>query len=164
MGKVWDIIPPRPKPKSHPPKVRRSKKKVGLFLGFILIILVAFLLLEAAKNIQPKIDGVSTTSPVLTNQGLPPNAQPSIKILNGSGESEKGVEIEQILVSAGFEVAKTENALNLYDQTIVYYQEAQEAEAEKIVESLKNLGTYQAKKQKFAQDTTYEIVVVIGSN
>lgn len=83
-----------------------------------------------------------------------------VKILNGTGRFEETDKVKKAMADAGFNIAFTENALNLYDQTIVYYQPASENFAQEIVGLL---STLQAKSQKFSQETKYDIVVVIGT-
>ena len=156
MGRIWDIIPPHPRPRKQTTTSRKKTKNASLFFGLIIIIFVGLFLYTASIKPPTSIDGVTTASP--QNSASP--HQLLIKILNGTGRSEEGKAVADILTENGFKVTKTENALNLYDQTIVYYESNQEKYAQEIAASLTK---YQAKTQQFSQENPYDLIIVIGA-
>jgi len=83
-----------------------------------------------------------------------------IKILNGTGRSEETAEVVTALKEIGFKVAKTENALSLYDQTTIYFESTQEKYAQEIAQ---NLTKYKVKTQQFSQESPYDLIIVIGA-
>ena len=78
----------------------------------------------------------------------------TIKLLNGTGRIEETQKIQKLLTDAGFQVATTENALNLYDSSVIYYQPAFENYANQIANLL---GSYSAKTQKLNQENKYDV-------
>lgn len=168
MGKAWDIIPPRPSPrKSSSVSHKKTSKRSSFFFVLLILILIGAFLYVAGKETLINVDGIATSSPQspsktepVTSPTLKTKSNLLIKILNGSGHSEETDNVQALLKESGFKISKIENALNLYDQTIVYYQADQEQSAKDIAEVLKK---YQAKTQKFSQETAYDIIVVIGA-
>ena len=169
MSKVWDILPPKRKlTKTERKEAKKRSKGLTLFFGLIFLIIVAFIYYGASKNMtgatpQPALNITATPTPTSTsinNTGqLKDKKDLNIKLLNGSGFSEELDAVYKLLVDQNFVAQKTENTLNLYEQTIVYYQPSQEKYALEIAEILKK---YQAKVQKFSQETDYDLIVVIG--
>lgn len=168
MGKIWDIIPPGKKPKNHPHRsaARKKSNSPAVFFVLVIIIIVGIFLYSASQNTPINIDGATTSSqqkaPIVQPENSPTQktrGQLLIKILNGSGRSEEASKVTLVLSGLGFEVLKTENALSLYDQTTVYFEPGQEKYAQEIAQ---NLNDYQAKTQKFSQESPYDIIVVIG--
>lgn len=168
MARAWDIIPPRPKPTRRTVATRKKSNKASVFFGLIIVVLVIIFVVSATENLPTEIDGVATISPqkspVKSEEEIPTAEKSAdkllIKILNGTGRSEETNEVSEILTAAGFKIAKTENALNLYDQTIVYYEPYQEKHAQAIAQSL---AKYEAKTQKFSQEVPYDLIIVIGA-
>lgn len=172
MGKVWDIIPPPRRPRKYKRLAqKKSSKKAVFFFGLLVIIFLGAFLYEATKNPFSNVDSVSNSIVTSSPQETPASPEVAIsptaktkgnlilKLINGSGHSEEKTNVEALLIKNGFKIAKTENALNLYEQTIVYYQAPQEKYAKDIATILER---YQAKIQKFSQETTYDIIIVIG--
>ena len=159
MSKIWDIIPPQ----KHPPKARttpaKRSKNASLFFGLLIIAMVSFFVYAATKNTPVGTNKQTKTTPTSSANKESSN-ELLIKVLNGSGRSEETAETIAILENIGFKVTKTESALNLYDQTIVYYEPSQEKNAKEIANSL---AKFQAKTQVFSQDSTYDLIIVIGS-
>lgn len=175
MGTAWDIIPPRPRPqKSKPAKGLRKSNKTTMFFVMIIIIMAVVFIYLANQNTPASIDGVATTSPQKPTLWASGSVKPTIstapmlksqdnlliKVHNGGGRSEETNEVSQILVNLGYKVTKTENALNLYDQTIVYFEAHQKKYAEEIAG---NLSKFQAKIQQFSQNSPYDLIIVIGA-
>lgn len=164
MGRAWDILPPQKKPKAK--TKRKSNNALSLFF-FIVICLVIFFIFAATQNIPTGMDGIATVSPNKTPKieiSTPIKTKSKndllIKVLNGSGKGEETSAVSDILTNIDFTVTKTENALNLYDQTIIYYEINQEKYAQEIAQ---NLSKYNAKIQQFSQDSPYDLIVVIGA-
>ena len=170
MGKIWDIRPPRQRAKTQAPtKIRkRSSNRGTFFFGMVVLIFLGIFFLETSKNPSQNINGQATAKPPASSTAPTPAATPTkketnaplIKLLNGSGRSEETVSIKELVTDAGFAVSKTENALNIYEGTIVYYEPGREKEAQEIA---KTLVKYQPKLQPFSQDAPYDIIVVIGT-
>lgn len=168
MARIWDILPPKRKPRKLKP-AQKKERRANISWFFFLAVLAAFFIVFFGASKIPLSDesGVNKTSPTATASPKP-TASPSnktqanvtIKILNGTGRVEESQKVRDLLKNAGFNIAVTENALNLYNQTIVYYQPADQTYANDLALVLKS---YNAKTQKFTQDTQYDIVVVIGS-
>ena len=178
MPRAWDLLPPKPKTKKII-KAQKKRKRIAPFAMAGFIALVAFIFAlgvseqwsltlpsqTTSSQPSPPLKSNLITKPSPSNPDIKISSSPqisklSIKILNGSGEPEKTVEVKKILFNAGYEVQTTENALNLYDQTLVYYQDKATEDVNKITELLTN---YQATSQKFTQETKFDIVVVIGA-
>lgn len=170
MSRVWDILPPRKKPTKHERKEAKKRSKgLTLFLSLIFIIIVAFIYFGANQNISVKTPPVAgspqnivptpTPTEAISSGPLKDKTNLTIKLLNGSGQAEELSTTYKLLEDAGFKAQQTENTLNLYDQTIIYYQPSQEKYALQIAEILKK---YQAKVQKFSQEAPYDLIVVIG--
>ena len=155
MSKVWDILPPRPKIRRTPHTPKKRRKNNLPFLFFLIILGAIVFLFYGLERPGAKINSSPQAAPPAASS--PQN--PKIKILNGTGEKEDLTKAQNALKEAGFRIETTENALNLYDQTIIYYEEGYENEAQKIAEIL---GDYQAKIQKFTKITNYDLLIVIG--
>lgn len=160
MGKAWDILPPTARPhKTHAKSEKKRSKNCSLFFLICFIVVVGFFIFQISDYTPSGINGTETTKPaVIPNNNQ--SAETSIKILNGSGKAEEASNVSSILTNAGYKVSKTENALNIYDKSIVYYQEPEKDKAEKIASLLKN---YNAITQKFTQETSFDIVVVLSA-
>ncbi|KKQ90861.1 MAG: hypothetical protein UT15_C0003G0036 [Berkelbacteria bacterium GW2011_GWA1_39_10] len=168
MARVWDILPPKKrKLTKFERKEEKRRRKIGPWLFFILMVGAIIFIASASGNFVPPIS--STSNPVPANSSPTVETVPttktkqniSIKILNGTGRFEETDRIKKIVSDLGYEVKTTESALNLYDQTTVYYQLPSEEFATEITDGLKD---FKAKSQKFTQETKYDIVIVIGSN
>lgn len=155
MSKAWDILPPRPKIRKTPQTPKKRRKNNLPFLFFLIILGAIVFLFYGLERPGAKINSSPLTAAPATSspQG------PKIKILNGTGEKEDLTKAQNALEKAGFPIDSTENALNLYDQTIIYYEEGYENEAQNIAEIL---GAYEAKIQKFTKITNYDLLIVIG--
>ena len=134
MGRFWDIIPPyRPIQTSKHHLKRQKSKNTSVFLGLIIIILVGGFIYSVLQNTPVNVNGVATISPqksITTQKSIssPTEKNPDqllIKILNGTGQSEETSNVTSSLEDLGFSVTKTENALSLYDQTIIYFESHQ---------------------------------------
>lgn len=169
MSKVWDILPPKRKlTKTERKAAKKRSKGLTWFFALIFIIVVAFIYYGASKNLagtnlQPTSNqaptAIPTSTPISDTSQIKDKKDLKIKLLNGSGQSEELDTTYKLLENNGFVPQKTENTLNLYEQTIIYYQPSQEKHALEIAEILKK---YQAKVQKFSQETEYDLIVVIG--
>ncbi|MFA6493337.1 MAG: LytR C-terminal domain-containing protein [Patescibacteria group bacterium] len=157
MGRVWDILPPQKRPQKHTPKRTKKSKNASLFLLFLISGFVIIFMYATSQNKLPDTNKITTTNT--------PQSQTStekkvlIKVLNGTGKGEETTKVTQLIEDLGLKVIKTENALNLYDQTIVYFSPGKEEIAQKIADEL---TAYQAKIQAFTQESPYDVVVVIG--
>lgn len=166
MGKVWDIIPPRSRPKKQ--SVAKRKKTHQSFLFFVFLIVVFVVIFAYSASLMPsekQFNGANTALPQNTNLNQPSptstedDSQLTIKVLNGTGRSEETNKVIEILSQNNLSVTKKENALNLYDQTIVYYG-ASKAQIATDIATL--LSRYEAKSQQFTQESPYDIIIVIG--
>lgn len=155
MSKAWDILPPRPKIRRTVYKQKRRQNKNLPFL-FFLIILGAIVIIFFGSE-KPEAQSNNPLSSTIS--ASPVSSGPKIKILNGSGDNEQLSTVKKNLERANFQIQTTENAVNLYEETIIYYNEEYQAEAQKIAEILSN---YQAKIQKFTKITNYDLLIVIG--
>lgn len=164
MSRIWDIIPPPRRP--APPKVRpsqKNRKSSSLFLFFLFVVIVISVVFYAggsSKNFQ--VNGLATQNPSGLASAPADNQteQVAIKLINGSGQIEPGERAKKLLTEEGFAIAKAENALNLYDQTIIYYDINAEKTAREISGLLKD---FQVNLQKLTQKSNYDIIIVIGS-
>lgn len=132
---------------------------------FFLVVIAAFFIAFKGAEELPTPSKTATAIPTNTPTATSSSAtktqgQMTIKLLNGTGRVEETEKVKNTLQNAGFKVTLTENALNLYNQTVVYYQPAYENYANDLASLL---SSYQAKLQKFSQPTQYDIVIVIGS-
>lgn len=164
MAKFFDIRPPKKKKLTKQEKKRQ--KRGGLYFVFFLLFIAIFFIIFYGNGKFPMI--TPAPSPSISTPTPSPSINPSdktqsqltIKLLNGTGRVEETQKIQKLLTDAGFQVSTTENALNLYDQTVVYFQPAFERYADQLVSIL---SSYNGKKQKFSQETKYDIVIVIGT-
>lgn len=159
--KYWDISPRR-KTKKATKEEKKFRKRSSVYFVFFLIVIAAFFIVFLGSGKFPLPRATATPTNAATSaQPSPANTagQLTIKILNGTGMVEETEKVQTILTDNDFTVTKTENALNLYEETIVYYQADYETQANKI-NSL--LTAYGAKLSKFTQSTQYSIVIVIG--
>lgn len=166
MTKIFDILPPQKKKKITKQEKKRQKRSSIYFIFFLAIIAGFFIVFWSADkmNLSPK----PINSPTPSKQSEQPVPTPSnktknqltIKILNGTGRVEELQKVKTMLQDSNFPITTTENALNLYDSTIIYYQPAFENYANDLATVLKS---YNAKTQKFSQETRYDIVIVIGT-
>ncbi len=172
MGRAWDILPPyKPvhnvKHGSKAKSARGRNKNASVFFVLIIVIFVGIFIFATSKNTPVNTSGTNSPPNRTTSQESTSPAtseknpdQLKIKVLNGTGRSEETVQVVAILNEIGFKVTKTENALSLYDQTIVYFESNQEKYAQEIAQSLTK---YKAKTQKFSQDSPYDLIIVIGA-
>lgn len=163
MARAWDILPPRKVRRKLKPKEKKARR-VNMAWIFFLVVIAAFFIAFKGANQAPTSTPPAAKTPAerATLEASPTKTESkmTIKLLNGTGRVEETDKVRKVLQDAGFEITITENALNLYDQTIVYYQPSCEQSAQAIATSL---SAYQAKTQKFSQETNYDIVIVIGS-
>lgn len=165
MAKAWDILPPR-KAKKLTKQEKKRQKRSSMYFIFFLVLIAAFFIVFFGSGKFPVI--TPAPSPSISTPTPSPSINPSnknqsqltIKLLNGTGRVEESQKVQKILTDAGFIITTTENALNLYDSTIVYFQAPFENYANQIANLL---SFYKAKSQKFSQETQYDIVVVIGA-
>lgn len=165
--KLWDITP-RKKRKEKLTLTEKRTRRSNVSWMFFLSILAAFFIIffgasklpSSEENpISPTNTPVNTTNTAQSSPTAKTQANISIKLLNGTGRFEETDQIKKALTQSGFKVAATENALNIYEKTIIYYQNPYENYANDIA---KVLSSYSPKVQKFTQETKYDIVVVIG--
>jgi len=160
MGKVWDILPPRPREHRAPIARRRRKPNMTLFFGIVVIIIIGAIFYSSSQspsstpNKEPTVASDQTSSPNINSQN-----GPTIKLLNGTSGSVATNTLKQLLLDNDITVTKTENALNLYQESIVYYDQSVYSTAQKIAEIF---SEYSPKLQLFSQASSYDIIVVIG--
>ena len=163
MARVWDILPPRKTRRKLKPKEKKARRVNVAWIFFLVVIAAFFIAFKGANqtpsSTSPEAKTPTETATVKTSPTKSPGKM-TIKLLNGTGRVEETDKVRKILQSTGFELTITENALNIYDQTIVYFQPLYEQSANEIADSL---SAYQAKTQKFSEETNYDIVIVIGS-
>ena len=161
MSKVWDILPP-PKRKGERKESKSVKKKrfKVTFFFFMLIALAVVYLAYGVKNYSGAPANPAASPQPSAASAPSTNPTGTLKILNGTGRFEETDNIKKLLSASNINVDITENALNLYTETVVYYQPTEEAKANQIVGLL---SSYNAKAQKFSQETKYGIVIVIGT-
>lgn len=166
MGRIWDIIPPRPRRGvSKAVQKKRKNQKTSLFLALVMLIFVGFFIYSASRGLSSETGGIQTAPAPLKSPAAESISTAKtqedllIKILNGSGRSEETEQVASILTEAGYKLAKKENALNLYDETIIYYNPPYEKYAREIVSTL---AQFQPKIQKFSQDSPYDLILLIG--
>lgn len=138
----------------------KNRKEVRYFFGLVFIILAIVFIYTASQDPAKNTDNLNTFSNQPAASPTKESRGPLIKIINGTGQSEETDAVFKIITGLGFKVTKTENALNLYDNTIVYYDQNYEKNAQEIAQGLSD---YNAKPQKFSQETPYDIIIVIGS-
>lgn len=170
MSKAWDILPPRRKlTKSERKEAKKKSKGLSGFLTILFLIVIGFIYYGANKSLTtgtpataPTAKSTPTEKPTpapVNNSQTKDKKDLNIKLLNGSGQSEELTTAYKLLEDTGFKAQKTENTLNLYEQSIIYYQPSEEKHALEIAEVLKK---YQIKIQKFSQETSYDLIIVIG--
>lgn len=164
MAKAWDILPPRKRPRKNTrPRISKKTSQTGTFIfGLLVLIFLAVFFFGTTNNTSQNIDGVATKN-TLTPSPSPTIKNPEellIKILNGSGKSEEIDTVKESLSEAGFPIAKTENALNLYPTSIIYYEPNQESLAQEIA---KKIEKYTPELVPFSQDSPYDMIIVIGA-
>ena len=170
MSRAWDILPPR-KTKKFTKQEKKRQKRSSIYFVFFLILIAAFFIvfLGADKFSLPVTSPLPSPSESSKFEQPAPSSggktqkELSIKLLNGTGRVEESQSVQKTLTDSGFSITTTENALNLYDTSVVYYSPKQpvfEKYAQQIATLLKS---YNAKTQKFTQETKYDIVVVIGT-
>ncbi len=166
MARIWDILPPRKHTRKLKPKEKKERRANVSWFFFLAVLAAFFIVFLGASKIPLSNESVNKTSPPAspsTTSASPANktqANVTIKLLNGTGRVEESQKVRDALKTAGFNVTVTENALNLYDQTIIYYQPAYQNYANDLALVLKS---YNAKTQNFSQETQYDIVIVIGT-
>ncbi len=153
MAKAWDILAPRPKVKRAVQKRRQNKNLPFLFFLIILGAIVIFFF--GLEKPAPKLNNSSQ----IINTASPSNFSPKIKILNGSGDNQTLSTVKSTLEKANFEITAVENALNVYEDSIVYYNEGYQDKAQEIADILSD---YKMQVQKFSKKTNYDLLVVIG--
>jgi hypothetical protein len=162
--KFWDITPR----KRHRPKItpseKKEKKRSRTWLFFIILIGAFFIAFfgasKTAPNLEKKPSPAATTTTPSDETTFKTQKNISIKVLNGTGRVEETSAIKNALQDSGFQVSATENALNLYNETIVYYQAEYKSYAENIRQVLKD---YNPQISEFTSETKYDIVIVIGN-
>ena len=168
MAKIWDILPPQKTTRKLKPQEKRERRANISWLFFLAVLTAFFIVFFGASKIPFSNESSpdKTSSPVISSPKLtlrPSNKTQTditIKLLNGTGRVEETQKVRDLLKNAGFKLTVTENALNLYDQTLIYFQPAYENYANDLATVLKS---YNAQTQKFTQDTPYDIVIVIGT-
>ncbi|MCL5407269.1 MAG: LytR C-terminal domain-containing protein [Patescibacteria group bacterium] len=169
MGRAWDILPPhKPTRNVKHGSTRKKTKNTSVFFVLIIVIFVGIFIYAASKNTPIDTNKTTTTTPsplpdkkFSSSPKLEKNPEElMIKILNGTGRSEETAEVVTALKEIGFKVAKTENALSLYDQTTIYFESTQEKYAQEIAQ---NLTKYKVKTQQFSQESPYDLIIVIGA-
>ncbi len=164
MARIWDITP-RKKPRKLKPAEKKERRANISWFFFLAVVGAFFIVFFGASKIPPALETNPTSSPTPMIKACPsPSAKTqtnaTIKLLNGTGRVEEAQKVQDLLGKAGFRITATENALNLYPRTIVYYQPSFENYARDLTTVLKS---YNPEAQKFTQDTQYDIVIVIGS-
>lgn len=187
MSRFWDIRAPKPKPRPSPSRTAARRRKVhpSFFLFMVILAIVGifflgngnFQLTQPSKTIVPTTKPTTKSvkiSPEINSKVSPednlkstPEDAPeaknkedlSIKLVNGSGQTEESNVVQQILENEDFRGLKIENALNLYENSIVYYQDSEIKYANEIADLLK---TYNPKIQEFTQETNFDLIIVIG--
>jgi len=166
MAKFFDIRPPK---KTKFTKLEKKRqKRSGIYFIFFLVVIAAFFIVfvGAEKFTLPAVSPTPTAKETPKfEQGAPsPESKTqkelTIKLLNGTGRVEETQKVQKLLTDSGFQITTTENALNLYDSSVVYFQTPYENYANSITTLLKG---YNAKTQKFSQETQYDIIIVIGT-
>lgn len=168
MPKLWDISAPRKKHKVTPQLKREKRFNLSwiIFLAVIGAFFIVFFSISQFPTSQSNLTkpNILNSSPSTTQVSISPDISltglPSLKILNGTGKIEETDKIKKIILENGYKITISENALNIYSQTIIYYQPQYEKDADNL---LKILSTYQPKKQQFSEQTNFNIVVVIGA-
>ena len=155
MAKAWDILAPRPKIKHTVHQQKRRQNKNLPFLFFLIILGAIVIFFFGLEKPSPQLNSSSS----VINTASPSTSGPKIKILNGTGDNEILTTIKKTLEDADFEITATENALNIYEDSIVYYNEGFKDEAQKIADVL---SEYEVQIQKFSKKTNYDLLVVIG--
>jgi len=167
MPRAWDIRPPRKSKLTKQEKKRRKRSNI-YFIFFLVLIAVFFIVFFGFDRLStpgspttPSSEPTKTNSPEpSTSAALKTQNQVSIKLLNGTGRFEETQTVQKKLTDSGFKLSTTENALNLYDSTIIYFQSPYENYAKELATLL---ASYTPKTQKFSQATPYDIVIVIGT-
>lgn len=164
MARIWDLRPPKKTKLTK--QAKKRQKKTGIYFIFFLILMGIFFIVffgfqkSSSLPASTPVPQPSKTPTPSTNPSNKTQAQLTIKLLNGTGRYEETQKIQKMLTDSGFPVATTENALNLYDSTIVYFKPAFEKNANQLAAVLK---IYNAKTQKLTQDSQYDIIIVVGT-
>ncbi len=161
MAKYWDIKR-RKKRKKITPTEKKERKLNASWLFFLCLIGTFFIVFagtskkpENSEPISSPVPSVTLSSTTLSKAGL------NIKFINGTGLFEELNKATTILSQNGYKANLTENALNTYPETIIYY----EAPAERYAKDLESvLKYYKPKTRILSQDTIYDLIIVIGKN
>ena len=162
--RAFDILPPKhPRTKAERKEAKRSKKKVNILFMLFLFAIIAFFIafLGSDKYLGTPATFISVSSNPVISSTLSPSPTFTLKILNGSGRFEVADTVARKVNAAGYKVTMSENALNLYDKSVIYYTADEEKKAIEIQNILKE---YQPSIQKFTAESRYNIVIVIGTN
>lgn len=164
MARIWDISPPKRKRKLKPAEKKERRANISWFF-FLAVVAAFFIVFFGASKIPLSNDNPSPSIAPVPSAKISPSpsnskSSPTIKLLNGTGRVEETQKVRDALKNAGFTLTATENALNIYRETIIYYQPQFENYARNLAAAL---ATYKPKTQKFTQETQYDIVIVIGT-
>ncbi len=165
MAKFWDIMPPASKPKRTTKKAekRAKKKNIKFFVAVLFFGFMIFIFFGLSK--LPPIENYSTEPAGIELPTQPPSTKTTnqedlkIKLLNGSGLNEEMNKTLKLVENGGFVIEKKENTLAAYQETIIYYKESQEKYA-KTISGI--LFEYKPRLSKFSQDSSYDLIIVIG--
>lgn len=160
--KAWDLSARKKLTKRE--KKRRKRSNV-YFIFFLILITAFFIIFLGANKVTAPEAKTKTQTPIPANSTLESSLKTqnkvTIKILNGTGRFEEAQNLQKVISDSGFTITTTENALNMYDQTIIYFQSPYENYANQILTIIRPFYP-NAKIQKFTSETKYDLVVVIG--
>lgn len=164
MSKIWDILPPPPRP-AH--KIKQTPSRRKSLSAWYLVILVILSFVFVFGGSYAKLKYFDTTpgqspSPAQSATAVKNQENLTVKILNSTGRFEEATKVKDILTKNGFKIAATETAVNSYDQTIVYYSPDNLLTEKYALEIADLLKGYNAKTQKFSQSSSYDIAIIIG--
>lgn len=182
-SKVFDILPPRDKPRTYRhhnegKKEKKKSKRAFLFFFFgVLIIGFCYIFIKVADNTAPQKTGTDVIQTPSTD-----TSKESFELFNDTGDSkltESGIVTIRLqdgslsatnfqmakdkLLAAGFQLEKTEKSANPYDKTMIYYKKGQIAQANRVNDILKlYFSTQLSESANLAE--TYDCLVIIGKS
>lgn len=175
--RAFDILPPyqREEPRTyhhHGDNNGKTKKRsLGTFLGFVFGLVLIFILFTFSKNNglnitnnteQKKTDNTANSFELFDNKGESNLSNQtgiiSVKLQDASSNGANLSTVKDKLLKAGFEIASTEKAALIANQTTINYKKGDLATAQKVLKTLPNAVT----QESSTLENTYDLLVIIG--
>lgn len=174
--RVFDILPPHPKdePRSHHNNGSNKKEKGSFHTFFIFIfgLIFIFILFRFSKMENLNLNTNSSTNNSNKNQfelfntqgqsNLTNNQIISVNILDGATNPLNESLAENLLLKAGFEIAKKDKAPSIINQTIIYYKKGQLTVAKQAADAL-SANFLPTTQESSSLESTYDLQIIVGN-